>query len=66
MHVLPAGEDDGREAAAIERKAVFNQGGVEICTNHVAIVADLYWFRGNCSWKFDVGESPILSHKAVG
>ena len=44
---------------------MFRQGGIDICPNHVAIVADLYWLRTNCSGKLYVGESPILPHKAM-
>jgi len=44
---------------------MFKLGGIDICPNYVAIVADLCWLRANCSGKLYVGESPILPHKAV-
>ena len=44
---------------------MFKLCGIDICPNHVAIVADLYWLRANSSGKLYVGESPILPHKAV-
>jgi hypothetical protein len=41
-------------------------GGIDICTDDVTIVADLYRKRGYRVWKRYVGESPIFPHKAVG
>jgi len=65
LRALRAGEVDRREAPGIKGKAVFKLGGIDICTDDVAIVADLCRLRGNCPWKLYVRECPILPHKAV-
>ena len=41
-------------------------GGIDICTDHVTIVADLYRKRGYRVRKRYVGESSIFPHKAMG
>lgn len=45
---------------------MFKLGGIDICTDDVTIVADLYRKRGYRARKRYVGESPILPHKAMG
>jgi len=45
---------------------VLKLGGIDIYSDDVTIVADLYRLRGNCSWKFYVGEGPIFPYKSVG
>ena len=41
-------------------------GGIDICTNDVTIVADLYRKRGYRRRKLYIRKSPVFPHKAVG